>query len=104
MKGHMTRDFNQRRRGDVRPPSRNQSSSRYREEQPPRPPRFNRERGDRASDRRNSDDRRFNDRRDYSDSRGYREERYYDRDRGQRRGYQRRDAEPHNRPSRDFER
>ncbi len=46
----MTRDYNKQRRDDMRPSSRNQSTNRYRNEQPPRParPRLNRETVDRA--------------------------------------------------------
>lgn len=46
----MTKDFNEQRRGDVRPSSRNQSSGRHGEERSPRParPRLNRETVDRA--------------------------------------------------------
>jgi len=49
-KGNMTKDFNEQRRGDVRPSSRNQSSGRHGEERSPRParPRLNRETVDRA--------------------------------------------------------
>lgn len=49
-KGFMTKDYNQQRRGDVRPSSRNQSSSRHGEERSSRAarPRLNRETVDRA--------------------------------------------------------